>query len=79
MLEALKVRRHDKFRREESMVSILEQMQVPNGTGPGFRRNKHPLLASRTRCKCPMETSRNKVITSKHGNKIKFGNVITIY
>ena len=32
------------------MVSTLEQMQVPNGTGPGVRRSKHPLLASRTRC-----------------------------
>ena len=26
-------------------------MQVPNGTGPGVRRSKRPLLASRTRCK----------------------------
>ena len=25
-------------------------MQVPNGTGPGVRRSKRPLLASRTRC-----------------------------
>ena len=32
------------------MVSTLEQMQVPNGTGPGVRRSKHPLLASCTRC-----------------------------
>ena len=30
------------------MVSTLEQMQVPNGTGPGVRRSKRPLLASRT-------------------------------
>ena len=28
------------------MVSTLEQMQVPNGTGPGIRRSKRPLLAS---------------------------------
>ena len=28
----------------------LEQMQVPHGTGPGVRRSKRPLLASRTRC-----------------------------
>ena len=27
------------------MVSTLEQMQVPNGTGPGVRRSKRPLLA----------------------------------
>ena len=32
------------------MVSTLEQMQVPNGTRPGVRRSKRPLLASRTRC-----------------------------
>ena len=32
------------------MVSTFEQMQVPNGTGPGVRRSKRPLLASRTRC-----------------------------
>ena len=32
------------------MVSTLEQMQVPNGTGPGVRGSKRPLLASRTRC-----------------------------
>ena len=32
------------------MVSILEQMQVQHGTGPGVRRSKRPLLASRTRC-----------------------------
>ena len=25
-------------------------MQIPNGTGPGARRRKRPLLASRTRC-----------------------------
>ena len=47
------------------MVSTLEQMQVPNGIGPGVRRSKRPLLASRTRCKCSMETSRNLVIKSK--------------
>ena len=32
------------------MVSTLEQMQVPNGTGPGVQRRKRPLLASRIRC-----------------------------
>ena len=32
------------------MVSTLEQMQVPKGTGPGVRRSKRPLFASRTRC-----------------------------
>ena len=32
------------------MVSTLEQIQVPYEAGPGVRRSKHPLLASRTRC-----------------------------
>ena len=32
------------------MVSTLEQVQVPNGTGSGVRRSKRPLLASHTRC-----------------------------
>ena len=27
------------------MVSTLEQMQVPNGTGPGVRRSKRPLIS----------------------------------
>ena len=27
------------------MVSLLEQMQVPNSTDLGYRRSKHPLLA----------------------------------
>ena len=44
MFETQKVRRH------ERMVSTLEQMQVPNGTGQGVRRSKRPLMASRTRC-----------------------------
>ena len=30
------------------MTSTLEQIQVTNGTGPGVRRSKRPLLASRT-------------------------------
>ena len=32
------------------MVSTLEQMQVPNNTGPGVQMRKRPRLASRTRC-----------------------------
>ena len=54
------------------MVSTLEQMQVPNGTGPGARRSKRPLLASRV-LQCSMETSKfgNKV---KIGIKVQFGN-----
>ena len=30
------------------MVSTLEQMQVPNGTGPGVRMSKRPLKISLT-------------------------------
>ena len=36
-----------------------------NGTGPGVRRSKRPLLASRIRCNVLLETSRNLVIRSK--------------
>ena len=48
------------------MVSTLEQMQVSNGTGPGVRRSKRPLLASRTRCNVPWKPP-------KFGNKVKIG------
>ena len=44
--------------------TLDKKMQIPNGTGPGVRRSKR-LLNSRNRCKCPLETSRNKVMTSK--------------
>ena len=57
------------------MVSTLEQMQVPNGTGPGVRRSKRigPLLANRTRCNVLWKPPKfgNNV---KIGNKVKFGN-----
>ena len=58
---------------EKRMVLTLEQMQVPNGTGPGVRRSKRPLLASRTRCYVLWKPPKlcNKV---KIGNKIQFGN-----
>ena len=46
------------------MVSILEQMQVPNWTGPGVRRSKRPLLARRTRCNVLWKPP-------KFGNKVK--------
>ena len=47
-------------------------MQVPNGTGPGVRRSKRPLLASRTRCNVLWKPPKfgNKV---KIGNKVQFG------
>ena len=55
------------------MVSTLEQMQVPNGTGPGVRRSKRPLLASRTRCNVLWKPPKfgNKV---KISIKVQFGN-----
>ena len=48
-------------------------MQVPNGTGPGVRRSKRPLLASRTRCNVLWKTPKfgNKV---NIGIKVQFGN-----
>ena len=59
------------------MVSTLEQMQVPNGTGPGVRRSKRPLLASRTRCNVLWKPPKfgNKV---KLGIKVQFGNKFKI-
>ena len=53
----------------------LEQMQVPNGTGPGVRRSKRPLLASHTRCNFLWKPPKfgNKV---KIGYKVKFGNKV---
>ena len=48
-------------------------MQVPNGAGPGVRRSKRPLLASRTRCNVLWKPPKfgNKV---KIGYKVQFGN-----
>ena len=48
-------------------------MQIPNGTGPGVRRSKRPLLASRTRCNVQLKPPKfgNKV---KIGIKVQFGN-----
>ena len=56
------------------MVSTLKQMQVPNWTGPGVRRSKRPLLASRNRCNILWKPPKfgNKV---KIGNKVEFGNM----
>ena len=51
------------------IVSTLEQMQVPNGTGPGARRRKRPLLASCTRCHVLWKPP-------KFGNKAKIGNKV---
>ena len=48
------------------MVSTLEQMQVPNETGPGGVRSKRPLLAHRTRCNGLWKPP-------KFGDKVKIG------
>ena len=50
----------------------VEQMQVQKETGPGVRRSKRPLLASRTRCNVLWKPPKfgNKV---KIGNKVQFG------
>ena len=45
----------------EILVSTLEKIQVPNGTGPGVRRSNRPLLSWLTRCKSSIETSSNLV------------------
>ena len=49
------------------MVSTLEQMQVPNETGPGVQISKHPLLASRTRSNVLWKPP-------KFGKNVKIGN-----
>ena len=48
-------------------------MKIPNGTGPGVRRSKRPLLASRTRCNVLWKPPKfgNKVISV-----LKFSSVI---
>ena len=48
------------------MVSTFQQVQVQNGTGPGVRRSKRPLLACRTRCNVLWKPP-------KFGNKVKIG------
>ena len=40
----------------------IEQMQVPNGTGPGVRRSKRPLFASRTRCNVLWKPPKSKSV-----------------
>ena len=58
---------------QERMVSTLEQMQVPNGTGPCVRRSKRPLLASRTRCSVLWKPSKFGY-KFKIGNNVQYGN-----
>ena len=48
-------------------------MQVPNGTGPGVRRSKRPLLASCTRCNVLWKPPKFG-IKIKIGDKVQFGN-----
>ena len=48
------------------MASTLGQMQVPDGTGPGFKRSKRPLLASRW------------TVAMFYGNLPKFGNKVKV-
>ena len=55
---------------QERMVSTLEQMQVPNGTGPGVRRSKRPLLVA-----VPVAMFYGNL--PKFGNNVKIGNTFT--
>ena len=57
------------------MVSTLDQMQVQNGTGPGVRRSKRPLLAAPVVMfygNFPKFCYKVKI-----GNKVQFGNRFT--
>ena len=60
------------------MVTTLEQMQVPIGTGSGVRRSKRPVLTSRIRCNAIWKPPKfcNKV---KFGNKIQVGNKLAYF
>ena len=51
----------------------IKTKQVQNGTGPGVRRSKRPLLANCTRCNVLWKPPKfgNKL---KIGNKVQFGN-----
>ena len=62
---------------QKRMVSTLEQMQVPNGTGLGVRMSKRPLFASHTRCNV-LWKSLEFVHKVKFGNTVQFGNMVTI-
>ena len=53
----------EKWQVQERLVSKSEQTQVPSRTGPGVRRSKRPLLASRNGCKCSMDTSQNLLMS----------------
>ena len=57
-------RRYDKFRRERPQHRII--CKSKNATGPGVRRSKRPLLASRIRCKM------------FYGNLPEFGNKVKV-
>ena len=50
----------------------IRTMQVQNGTGPGVRRSKRPLLASRTRCNVLRKPPKKVKIC----NKVRFGNKV---
>ena len=50
-------------------------MQVPNGTEPGIRRSKRPLLASRTCCNVLWKLQLQYVFSLLNNESIKFTNV----
>ena len=47
--------------REKNWSQQVENMQVPDGTGPGVRNSKRPLSACFIRRKCSMETSHKSI------------------
>ena len=56
------------------LLHQLEHKQVPKrGTEPGVRKGKRSLLASHTRCKCSMETTRNSVMVKPGIKVMKIG------
>ena len=66
----IQVRKHERFSRKK--VSILEQMQVLNGRGPGVQRIKRPLLASGTRCNVLWKFSERRKFDNPRNSSYKF-------
>ena len=57
-----------------------EQLQVPNGTGPGVRRSKRALLASCTRHPLQMFKGNFPEFGNivENGNRVQLGKKVTI-
>ena len=71
-----KVRKRDKFRRD-LLVSILEHMQIPNGTGPGVWGSKCPLFGMPHQLQIFYGDLSLFGKKFRVGNKVQFGNKVS--